>query len=540
MIKFNELEQGFETVFRDSKDGLAIFKDGIFVDCNQSMLDLVKLQRKEQFIGQTPFDFSPEYQFDGSTSAEKGMEYINQCYEEGSVRFEWIFVTSTGEEFWAEVIITKMILSGEVVVHSNWRDISEKKDLEIKLAEQKETFETLFNESMDGLSLFDGEKYIDCNKAFLKMFGYTSKDQVIGIHPRDISPEFQADGRPSKEIAQQLIKQSFTDGSVRFEWLHKRVDGSLFWTEVIIAKVTLNGVDSIYAVIRDISEKKEFEFQLHERNTKLDESNNNLEQMIDHLKQTQEKLVESEKMASLGSLVAGIAHEINTPVGVGLVGITQFIEETNAIRKRYQNGELDEALFEEYLNSADELALIINKNLDRTAHLIRGFKQIAVDQTSEEDRMINLKGYLEEIVFSLGSVIRKANAKVSINCQPGFNVVTNPGRISQVITNLIMNSINHGFCDSNFGNIDISIEDQGSNTFLLTYKDDGKGISQTNLPRIFDPFFTTNRANGGTGLGLNVTYNIVQNTLGGSIYCHSEEGQGVEFVITFKVKERLS
>lgn len=213
-------DKGFETVFRHSKDGLAIFKDGIFVDCNQSMLDLVGLATREEFIGLTPFDFSPEYQFDGRSSAEKGMEYITQCYEEGSVRFEWLHKKSNGEPFWCEVIITKMTLAGEVVVHANWRDITEKKDLELKLAEQKEIFETLFNESMDGLSVFDGQKYVDCNKAFLRMFGFSSKDEVIGIHPKDISPEFQADGRSSKEAAKELIFKSLDKGSTRFKWIH--------------------------------------------------------------------------------------------------------------------------------------------------------------------------------------------------------------------------------------------------------------------------------------------------------------------------------
>ncbi|RQW64540.1 PAS domain-containing protein [Vibrio viridaestus] len=260
MNEVNVQDNGFETVFRDSKDGLALFKDGIFVDCNQSMLDLVGLDHKEDFIGLTPFDFSPEFQSDGMSSEEKGMEYIRRCYEEGSVRFEWNHKKYNGELFSCEVIITKMILNGEVVVHANWRDITEKKELELKVAEQKEIFETLFNESMDGLSVFDGEKYTDCNKAFLKLFGFTKKEEVIGTHPRDISPQYQADGRLSGDVAKELIKDSFTKGSVRFEWIHRKVDGTNFWTEVIITKVKLNDVDSIYAVIRDISEKMSSNF----------------------------------------------------------------------------------------------------------------------------------------------------------------------------------------------------------------------------------------------------------------------------------------
>ncbi|MBM6550740.1 PAS domain-containing protein [Marinomonas ostreistagni] len=659
---------GFEAVFRHSKDGLAIFKDGYFVDCNQSMIELVGGTQKEDFLGLTPFEFSPEYQFDGQSSAEKGMAYINQCYAEGSVRFEWIHKKLNGEPFWCEVILTKMELNGEVVAHTNWRDISEKKQLELDLAEQKETFETLFNESMDGLCVYDGKQYVDCNKAFLKMFGFAKKEDAIGLNPGDISPEFQADGRPSKIAAREIVQDSMEKGSVRFEWVHKRVDGTEFWTEVIVTKVMLNGVNSIYAVIRDISEKKNLELELAdqkltfetlfnesvdgltffdgeryldcnkaflqlmgfqhkseviglnpltispshqadgrtseehfddraaelfehgstrfewlhkktdgtpfwtevivgllslngrevtysitrdisekkaleleivERNEALNQSNADLEDTIDNLKQTQDKLVESEKMASLGSLVAGVAHEINTPVGVGLMGITQFLEDSYELRQRYDHGQLTETDFESFLNNANDISELVKKNLERTAHLVKGFKQIAVDQTSEEERQINLNDYCEEVVFSLGSVIRKARVSVEIDCAPDLNVVTNPGLLSQVLTNLIVNSMNHGFGDQGTGTIRIALREQSEQTFVLSYKDNGKGISAANLPKIFDPFFTTNRGQGGTGLGLNVTYNIVTGPLAGAIRCTSQEGHGVEFTISFKVKQRL-
>ncbi|XAW88321.1 PAS domain-containing sensor histidine kinase [Vibrio sp. CDRSL-10 TSBA] len=539
MEQQNTHDNGFETVFRYSKDGLALFKDGVFVDCNQSMLELVGLQEKEQFIGLTPFDFSPKYQFDGRNSEEKGMEYINRCYDEGSVRFEWIHQKFNGEPFWCEVIITTMILDGDVVVHTNWRNISEKKDLELKLAEQKEIFETLFNESMDGLSIFDGHQYIDCNKAFLNLFGFTHKDQVMGLHPINLSPELQPDGRTSRDSVRKVLQDSLGRGSTRFEWVHQKVDGTKFWAEVILTKVKLNGVFSIYAAIRDISEKKQLELELYERNAELDRTNQDLEKMLDHLKQTQDQLVESEKMASLGSLVAGVAHEINTPVGVGLMGITHLMEENEAIRKRYQNGELSEEVFEDYLSNTTDLSKIVLKNLDRTAHLVRGFKQIAVDQASEEERAINLKEYIEEIIFSLGSVTRKANANIEVDCPPDYHVITNPGHLSQVVTNLIVNSITHGFQDKKGGKININIREKSAKQFTMIYKDDGKGISKSNLTKIFDPFFTTNRANGGSGLGLNVTYNIVKNTFHGSITCRSQENEGVEFTLNLKVKERV-
>ncbi|WPC76726.1 PAS domain-containing protein [Vibrio porteresiae] len=663
-------ENGFETVFRDSKDGLAILKDDMFVDCNQSMLDIVGASTREQFVGFTPFDFSPELQPDGRRSDEKGMEMIKQCLDTGSVRFEWVHKKLNGNEFWAEVIITKMVLNNEVVLHTNWRDITEKKTLELETQVQKETFETLFNESEDGLCLLTTERYFDCNKAFVSLFGASRKTEIVGITPIDLSPKYQPDGRLSAEKAVEIINTAFTQGTIRFEWVHKKFDGTEFWCEIILFKITIKDTEVLYAITRDISEKKalqleiaeqkstletlfnkskdglsiiadgvfsdcndsfltlfgfskkeeviglnplevssefqgeggepsvtaaekrmsdafiqgstrfewlhrrqdgtdfwgeviltkvtikdsdvlygitrdisekrKLEIEVFERNIELKASNDNLEKSIDNLKETQAKLVESEKMASLGSLVAGVAHEINTPVGIGLTGVTQWIDQCNVLNKRYQDGSLTEADFEEFINDAREISNIVHKNLERTAHLVRSFKQVAVDQTSEEDRQVNLKHYFEEVVFSLASVLRKSNAQVTIECPDDFIILTNPGLLSQVLTNLIVNSVTHGFSDRQSGQIKMVITEVTKTEFRIDYQDDGKGISKEHVPKIFDPFFTTKRGTGGTGLGLNIVYNIITNVLGGSIVCHSTEGQGAQFIIQFSVSDRIN
>lgn len=531
-------QNGFETVFQNSKDGLAIFKQGAFVDCNPSMLQMVGLTRKEELIGKTPFDFSPPQQPDGRDSEEKGLEYINHCLDQGSVRFEWVHQTIDAQPFWAEVLITTTLLNGKKVRYFSTRDISEKKELEIKLSQQKESFETLFNESVDGLCWLEGDRYIDCNKAFLTLFGFQSKEEVVGLTPMDISAEFQEQGVPSKILVPERLGATDSQESVRFEWKHKKVDGTEFWAEIILSRIMLNGKKVRYAITRDISEKKELAMKLQERNHDLNASNTELENMLVSLKEAQDKLIESEKMASLGSLVAGVAHEINTPVGVGLMGITQFKEDIDAIIKRYNNRELTPTDFEVFLTDANEICELVKTNLDRTAQLVKGFKQIAVDQTSEEDREVNLSHYVSEVIASLNSVLKKSQAAVTLTCPDNIVVVLNPGLLYQVLSNLIMNSINHGFKDTPAGQILIVIEDSGNTQFSLNYRDNGSGISAEHLPQIFNPFFTTNRANGGTGLGLNVTYNIITSALGGSIECRSDIGEGVEFLLTFKVKQR--
>ena len=655
-------EKSFEDVFRASIDGLGIFKDGVFFDCNQAMLDMVGLKTKEEFIGHTPFDFSPEFQPDGRLSSEKGQAYIDRCMKEGSIRFEWLHAKLTGETFWVEVIITRMVMNGEQVVHVNWRDISEKKSLELEIAAQKDTFETLFNESVDGLCLLTSKHYLDCNKAFLSMLGFSEKEEIIGLTPMDISPEFQSDGRPSADAAREIIDTAFSKGSIRFEWIHKKKDGSEFWCEIIVFKITLGGEVVLYAITRDIAEKKRLELEiaaqkdtfetlfnesvdglclltskhyldcnkaflsmlgfsrkeeiigltpmdispelqsdgrasadaakeiidtafsrgsirfewLHkkkdgsefwceiivfkitlngelvlyaitrdiEEKKKLEfeifQRNAELESTIQNLKQTQDKLVESEKMASLGSLVAGVAHEINTPVGIGLTGVTQLMEECVEIGERYKSGALTATDFEDFIAIANEISELVKNNLVRTAQLVRSFKQVAVDQTSEEDREVNLAVYINEVIASLSSVTRKAHVTVTSDCPDNINVITNPGLISQVLTNLIVNSVKHGFSEQDSGEISLSLRELTATSFELDYRDNGKGISRENLSKIFEPFFTTQRGSGGTGLGLNITYNIITNALKGSVVCESEPGQGVRFLIQFKVSDRIA
>jgi len=275
---------------------------------------------------------------------------------------------------------------------------------------------------------------------------------------------------------------------------------------------------------------KSLENKIHKRTNQLQNSNIELTQTISNLKQTQNKLIESEKMASLGGLVAGVAHEINTPVGIGLTGITHLLEITKNIRKEYHNERVTEEDFSNFLKQSEELSTMINTNLCRTAQLVQSFKQVAVDQTSEEKRNFNLYSYLQKIIYSLNSVTKKTNLSIKVNCDKELTINSYPGAYSQIVTNFIINTIWHGYKEKEKGIITIDILKQDT-SLIFIYKDNGVGISKKNLPKIFDPFFTTSRENGGTGLGLNVIYNIVTSNLKGTIECKSVYTKGVEFYI---------
>jgi len=267
----------------------------------------------------------------------------------------------------------------------------------------------------------------------------------------------------------------------------------------------------------------------------LEHANHEYEMSLDNLKKTQEQLVESEKMASLGGLVAGVAHEINTPIGIGITSSTHFSELTRSLKDKYDNEDMSEEEFLKFLDSSLQLSSLINGNLQKAAELIKSFKQIAVDQTSEISRTFNVKEYLDEILLSINNVTKKTKIAFDIQCDDNIKIKSYPGLLSQIITNLIINSIIHAFEDSEKGIISIYVKIEDNN-FKCIYKDDGKGISEENLKKIYDPFFTTNRENGGSGLGMNIIYNIITKQLNGKITCESELNVGTTFNFNFPIK----
>lgn len=410
-----------------------------------------------------------------------------------------------------------------------------------KIQEEKDNFEKFFNDTYDAIVLSKNEKYINANKAILDLFGFTNKEEFLNSEAGSMSPKYQNDGQLSTVKMKKLLETCFEKKKYKYEWLAKKVSGELLYLEIVATSIKINDEYLLHMVCRDITNRKVLEEQIKQRrmdlensNYELEDSNEKLQQTISNLKETQKKLIESEKMASLGALVAGVAHEINTPIGIGLTGITHLEELTIKINNQYESEMMSQDNFEEYLKTSKDLSFLINKNLEKAASLVRSFKQVAVDQSSEEKRVFNMSEYLDEILQSIHSVTKKSNVLIEINCAKDIKINSFAGAYSQVITNLIMNSLIHGFTENEKGNIFINITKE-NNKLTIIYKDNGRGIKKENINKIFDPFFTTNRDKGGSGLGLNIIYNIIISTLNGSIKCKSEENKGVEFIIIINI-----
>ena len=262
----------------------------------------------------------------------------------------------------------------------------------------------------------------------------------------------------------------------------------------------------------------------------LAKKNNRLEETLKELHFAQETLIASEKMAALGSLVSGVAHEVNTPVGTALTGISQIKYSTAELEKEFLNDKMDEKTFLSYLESTKSLSTMSEESLIRAAKLIRSFKEISVDQHSDEKREIDLKRYIDEVIHTLSIELKNNGIKVSNNIPDNITLHTYPGYISQIFSNLILNTVKHAFETTDDNTIIIAAM-QKENKTTITFKDNGKGVSDEVAQKLFDPFFTTARGKGGSGLGLNIVYNLLTSKLNGLICIDSNYKDGLGFII---------
>ncbi|MDO8608381.1 MAG: HAMP domain-containing sensor histidine kinase [Phaeospirillum sp.] len=272
--------------------------------------------------------------------------------------------------------------------------------------------------------------------------------------------------------------------------------------------------------------------QLATVNHELGKRKAEAEQALDDLKSAQESLVQAEKLASLGALVGGVAHEINTPVGIALSCASHLADATQDIKKLFEADDIGVDDFKRYMATAMDTTSLILSNCERAAQLIRSFKQVAVDRTSSERRDFDLCAYIRETLASLGPHLRQAGHTVSIDCPGGITMTSYPGALSQVLSNFVMNSLVHGFEPGQIGEIRIEVDQVEPDQVRLTYADTGRGIPDQNRGRIFDPFFTTRRGIGGSGLGLHIVYNLVTGPLGGNVSVESPAKGGTAFVVT--------
>lgn len=303
-----------------------------------------------------------------------------------------------------------------------------------------------------------------------------------------------------------------------------------WWAYVVFIFAFIGGI-YLYIYRSTLKNKKmalALEQQVKDRTLELKNSHDELSGSLESLKRTKDQLVQSEKMASLGALVAGVAHEVNTPVGICLTANTHLQYITQKLCNKVESNQLtkkDFIQFKDEVNKSVELSL---SNISRAAELINSFKKIAVEQTSELPDTFLLKQKLQDCINTMTSKLSRSHTSLELICPEELKVSSYPGVLSQIIINFIMNSITHGFGVNEKGNITISVKPTNNQTYLINYQDNGKGIDKKHIAFVFEPFFTTNRKEGNSGLGMHIVYNLVTQKLNGNIDIIPKKS-GVEF-----------
>jgi PAS domain S-box-containing protein len=397
------------------------------------------------------------------------------------------------------------------------QEIMERRELEESLVDNERRIRAIMETASDAVITSDiAGVILEFNSAAEEIFGHTS-DSAIGENVAILMPNKDTTKR-DQHIIEHLSGPEKTVVGFQRVGVGVRRDGSTFPIEVSLSRADTHQGRLFTAIIRDITERKRAEDELH--------------QTLDLLRKTQNELVQSEKMASLGELVAGVAHEINTPVGIGVTAASHLEHLTKKITTAFDGGSISKRDFELFLADAEESTKLILANLQRAATLIQSFKQVAVDHSSEEKRNFNVLLYVREDIMSLAPRLRQSKAELMVDGDEDIVIYSYPGAISQIVTNLILNSLTHAFEGNDSGKIFInaSIKD---GSVLLDYEDNGCGLSDEAINKIYDPFFTTKRGQGGSGLGMNIVYNLVTQRLLGAIHCESELGQRTKFNISF-------
>ncbi|GAB6097295.1 hypothetical protein JCM14469_35490 [Desulfatiferula olefinivorans] len=311
-------------------------------------------------------------------------------------------------------------------------------------------------------------------------------------------------------------KSSDTVNLIELEHIHKA--GHTYWAEVRISFIQNRQGRHVglMGVTRDISERKTAEAAAVKS--------------FEALQKTQEQLIQSEKMAALGSLVAGVSHEISTPLGISITASTFLQQKTAEFERKHRKGRLTDREIDSFIAQAAEAASMIAGNLHRASDLVNSFKQISVDQSNEVRRAFNLKEYTESILQSLQPRFKRTKFALTLRCPDHITVESYPGALSQILTNLVINSLIHGFDGRDEGEI-LIVMNTSTDHWTIDYRDNGTGMGPETLKHIYDPFYTTRRASGGTGLGMHIVYNIVTAKLKGQIRCTGAPDQGVRFLI---------
>lgn len=274
---------------------------------------------------------------------------------------------------------------------------------------------------------------------------------------------------------------------------------------------------------------QELDLRVQERTAKLSDTNAQLKTALDELRLAQQDLVQAEKLAALGGLVAGLSHELNTPLGIGVTTLSTMQAQLQAFEGQFNQGQLTKTELQQFLDNCRTGTRVTLRNIEKAADLISSFKQVAVDQTSNQRRCFELHQLVDDVLLTLKPMLRQQAIELQVMVPRGVELDSYPGPLGQVLTNLVSNAVVHGLAGQDAGWIRIEVRaDEG---ITLAVSDSGAGIPDEYLKRVFEPFFTTRRGRGGSGLGLHIVHTLVTQVLAGSIHVENGTVGGARFTV---------
>lgn len=411
-------------------------------------------------------------------------------------------------------------------------DVTAKRTIEKEYKRQSVFLNAVLANMPQGLSVFDEDLRLQVwNQGFLDVLNYDPQSIYPGVPFVDLLNIMAQRGEYGAGDVQQQVETRLALAmqfkAHQFERTRPNGHTHLVQGKPIHEEGKLKGFVTTYT---DITKQKQVELALSHANVQLEK---NVADRTTELKHTQDDLIRSEKLAALGSLVAGVAHELNTPIGNSLLTSSTLREKTMTFARMVGDGVVRRSDLTSFLGDAERASELIERGLASAADLISSFKQVAVDQASSKRRQFQLDKVCSDVIATMMAKIRHAGITIKLNVPPNIELDSYPGPLDQVICNLVDNSILHGHNGQSGGHITITVRLLDAGFVELCFSDNGVGIPEENLQRIFDPFFTTKLGRGGSGLGLNIVYNIVTSLLGGKIEVKSSEGKGVSFILSF-------
>ena len=537
------VHEQFKAAFQLIPDFMSISRvsDGCYVEVNTAFERITGIARAEA-LGKTSTDLRIW------AEPEKRPSLISLLDTHGAVNDFPMALNARGQV--REALLNAVVFAsrGERYIIALLRDVTDERKAARALQESEARFVRLFDQSPLPMCYSSDEnqyRSTQWNLAWFDAFGF---DPVEDQGKSGLELQVWVDPEERARLLRMTAEgTAFTDVEVQM----RRRTGELRWISLSTRLFDDMRRTMVLFTYFDITDRKraqegmlelnaQLEARVARRTAELQGANGELSQALSTLQIAQDQLVQSEKLAALGSLVAGVAHELNTPIGNGLTVASTLEHRIESFQALVNQG-LRKSDLQTLLTDMQLASEILVRNLGRAAALVASFKQVAVDQTSSHRRTFDLGAVVAEILVTLNPALRKTACSVHTRIDDGLAMNSYPGPLGQVLTNLINNAVLHGFEPGEEGKIEVQAWSKDANEVVIEVRDSGRGIAPENLHRVFDPFFTTRLGQGGSGLGLHIVHNLVHSVLGGRIAVHSRPGSGATFSITLPMTapERL-